>query len=176
MSAVLLLLGVPKMFKPVAIFAHIVETCDESAMVERHRQSGLTDKNIALIRQVLTEGVWSRVVNLPEQLMAAAREHCPPGVELSFSVERELLDTGGGIRRLAGFLRESDPCLVIGGDMRFHAAAARGSARRRVRQHRNRRRGTHPAHREALRSRRRGGLGPLHLGQCLLAAPLRLSP
>ena len=28
---------------------------------------------MALIRQVLTEGVWSRVVNLPDQLMAQAR-------------------------------------------------------------------------------------------------------
>ena len=41
--------------------------------LEQHRQSGLTEKNTVLIRQVLTEGVWSRVVNLPEQLMAKAR-------------------------------------------------------------------------------------------------------
>ena len=32
--------------------------------LEEHRQSGLTDKNITLIRQVLTPGVWSRVVKL----------------------------------------------------------------------------------------------------------------
>lgn len=57
------------------------------------------------------------VHHLPQQLMAAAREHCPPGLELRFSLEQELLDTGGGIRRMAAFLRESDPCLVIGGDM-----------------------------------------------------------
>jgi len=40
---------------------------------------------------------------------------------LRFSLETELLDTGGGIRRVADFLRESDPCLIIGGDMLFDA-------------------------------------------------------
>jgi mannose-1-phosphate guanylyltransferase len=65
-------------------------------------------------------GVREVVVNthhLAEHLEAAARRHCPPGVSLTFSHERELLDTGGGIRRVAAFLRESDPCLLIGGDM-----------------------------------------------------------
>ncbi len=33
----------------------------------------MTPKNLALIRRVLTDGVWSRVVNLPEQLMRQAR-------------------------------------------------------------------------------------------------------
>src|SRR5260370_36674307 len=32
--------------------------------LEDHRVGGLTDKNIALTRQVLSSGVWSRVVNL----------------------------------------------------------------------------------------------------------------
>jgi Phage integrase family len=41
--------------------------------LEQHRQGGLTDKNLALIRQVLTSGVWSRVVQLPLAMMAAAR-------------------------------------------------------------------------------------------------------
>jgi hypothetical protein len=41
--------------------------------LEDHRRGGLTDKNIALLRQVLTPGVWDRVVQLPRQLMAAAR-------------------------------------------------------------------------------------------------------
>jgi integrase-like protein len=43
--------------------------------LEDHRIGGLTDKNIALIRQVLTPGVWSRVVKLPTQMMATARSH-----------------------------------------------------------------------------------------------------
>jgi integrase len=36
---------------------------------------GLTDKNIAFIRHVLTPKVWERVVNLPFALMAEARHH-----------------------------------------------------------------------------------------------------
>jgi hypothetical protein len=43
--------------------------------LEDNRIGGLTDKNIALIRQVLTPGVWSRVVKLPTQMMATARSH-----------------------------------------------------------------------------------------------------
>jgi integrase len=48
--------------------------------LEDHRQGGLTDKNIALIRQVLTPGVWNRVAKLPLQMMATARSqqsHAP---------------------------------------------------------------------------------------------------
>src|SRR5262249_16249099 len=41
--------------------------------LEDHRRGGLTDKNIALIRHVLTPGVWNRVVKLPWAMMAAAR-------------------------------------------------------------------------------------------------------
>jgi hypothetical protein len=48
--------------------------------LEDHRVGGLTDKNIALIRQVLTPGVWSRVVKLPMTMIATAhlkRAHEP---------------------------------------------------------------------------------------------------
>ena len=65
-------------------------------------------------------GVTEVVINahhLSDDLMAAARRTRPAGVELRFSVEDELLGTGGGIRRVASFLRESDPCLIVGGDM-----------------------------------------------------------
>jgi Phage integrase family len=41
--------------------------------LEDHRRGGLSDKNIAFIRQVLTPGVWDRVVKLPLRMMAAAR-------------------------------------------------------------------------------------------------------
>jgi hypothetical protein len=41
--------------------------------LEDQRRGGLTDKNTALIRQVLTPGVWNRVVKLPQHLMSAAR-------------------------------------------------------------------------------------------------------
>jgi hypothetical protein len=48
--------------------------------LEEHRQGGLTDKNIAVIRRVLTPGVWSRVVKLPLAMMVSARrqqQHAP---------------------------------------------------------------------------------------------------
>jgi hypothetical protein len=41
--------------------------------LEDHRQEGLTDKNIAFLRQVLTPGVWERVLKLPFNMMADAR-------------------------------------------------------------------------------------------------------
>jgi hypothetical protein len=40
--------------------------------LEDQRRGGLTDKNTALIRQVLTPGVWSRVVKLPRDMMSTA--------------------------------------------------------------------------------------------------------
>ena len=66
--------------------AHALGDFDEHALrrledvrfvLEEHRDDGMTEKNLALIRQVLTEGVWSRVVNLPEQLMKQARSLQP---------------------------------------------------------------------------------------------------
>ena len=51
-----------------------------SAALEEHRREGLTPKNLQLIRQVLTDGVWSEVVSLPHVLMQearAARHHAP---------------------------------------------------------------------------------------------------
>lgn len=69
-------------------------------------------------------GVTETAINvhhLPEVLEQAARRYKPPGMTLHFSLETELLDTGGGIRRVADFLRESDPCLIIGGDMLLDA-------------------------------------------------------
>lgn len=50
------------------------ERLDELRKVlEDLRQGGLTDKNIAFLRQVLSPGVWSKIVNLPSALMAEAR-------------------------------------------------------------------------------------------------------
>ena len=48
--------------------------------MEEYRQSGLTEKNLAVIRQVLSGSIWREVVRLPDQLMAEARllkEHAP---------------------------------------------------------------------------------------------------
>ena len=50
------------------------------AALEHHRREGLTPKNLQLIRQVLTDGVWSEVVSLPNVLMQQARlakDHAP---------------------------------------------------------------------------------------------------
>jgi integrase len=46
---------------------------------EHHRKEGLTEKNVAFLRHVLTPGVWGRVVKLPFALMAEARrqKHAP---------------------------------------------------------------------------------------------------
>jgi integrase len=51
-----------------------LERLDEMrASLEEHRRGGMTAKNLHLIRQVLTEGIWSEVVSLPEALMQQAR-------------------------------------------------------------------------------------------------------
>jgi site-specific recombinase XerD len=58
-----------------------IERLDEiRASLEHYRRSGLTQKNLQLVRQVLTEGVWSEVVSLPNVLMQqarAAQDHAP---------------------------------------------------------------------------------------------------
>ncbi len=43
------------------------------AALEEHRREGMTPKNLALVRQVLTEGVWNEVLSLPNALMQQAR-------------------------------------------------------------------------------------------------------
>ena len=55
--------------------------------------------------------------HLPREVRRAAQRWSPSGMTLHFSEEAELLDTGGGIRRMAPFLCGSDPCLVLAGDM-----------------------------------------------------------
>ena len=53
---------------------------DMRVALEQHRREGLTPKNLQLIRQVLTDGVWSEVVSLPNVLMQQARlakDHAP---------------------------------------------------------------------------------------------------
>ncbi len=76
---------------------------------------------LALLAHHGAREVVINVHHLAEQLIDVARHHCPRNVELHFSHEPELLDTGGGIRRVAKFLRESDPCLILGGDMLLDA-------------------------------------------------------
>ena len=42
------------------------------AELERYRQPGLTDKNRAVVRQVLVDHVWRSVMRVPERLLAEA--------------------------------------------------------------------------------------------------------
>ncbi len=76
------------------------------------------------LRLLARHGVDEVVINehyLPESLHAAVEATRPEGMTVAWSPEPELLGTGGAIRRVAGFLRESDPCLVLGGDMLLDA-------------------------------------------------------
>lgn len=50
---------------------------DIRANLEEYRHGGLTDKNLTVVRKVLTPGVWKSVVNLPGQLMRDARAKLP---------------------------------------------------------------------------------------------------
>ncbi len=43
------------------------------AALEEHRDGGITEKNLNVIRAVLTEGVWDKVVRLPRAMMVEAR-------------------------------------------------------------------------------------------------------
>jgi len=97
-------------------------------LTELRPKPALPVRGIPLIAYTLAllarHGVTEVIVNthhLPDILMDAARRHCPLDMELRFSIEAELLDTGGGIRRVADFLRQSDPCLIVAGDMLLDA-------------------------------------------------------
>ena len=50
--------------------SQLAELDDLRASMEEYRQSGLTEKNLAVIRQVLSGSIWREVVRLPDQLMA----------------------------------------------------------------------------------------------------------
>ncbi len=87
-----------------------------------------------------SHGVEEAAVNLhhlPHTVRDAVETWRPEGLAVTFSHEPELLDTGGGIRRVADFLRESDPSIVIAGDMLLDldlgtAVKAHRAARRRA--------------------------------------------
>jgi NDP-sugar pyrophosphorylase family protein len=102
-------------------------------------------------------GVDEVIVNLhhsPDATRAVAEVWAPPGLRVHFSEEPVLLDTGGGIRRAAAFLRESDPSLVIAGDMLLDLDLRPLLAR-----HRERRDAATLVLREDLRAERFGTIG-----------------
>ncbi|MDJ0864709.1 MAG: sugar phosphate nucleotidyltransferase [Myxococcota bacterium] len=81
-------------------------------------------------------GVSEVVLNLhhePERVREAALRCAPEGLAVHFSHEPALLDTGGGLRQAAAFLRESDPSLFLAGDMLFDFELAPLLARHRER-------------------------------------------
>jgi NDP-sugar pyrophosphorylase family protein len=69
-----------------------------------------------LARQGCRE-VMINLHHLPETIRAAIEADHPADLEIHFSEEPTLLGTGGGIRRAADFLRESEACIVLAGDM-----------------------------------------------------------
>ena len=51
-----------------------LERLDEMrASLDFYRRGGLTEKNLAVIRQILSGNIWAEVINLPRALMAQAR-------------------------------------------------------------------------------------------------------
>jgi NDP-sugar pyrophosphorylase family protein len=88
---------------------------------------------LALLAAHDVDEVVINVHHLPELLVDAARAHRPPGMAIEFSHEPELLGTGGALRPVADFLRGSDPCLVVAGDMLFEADLTALVARHRER-------------------------------------------
>jgi len=72
---------------------------------------------LALLHHHGVREVAINLHHLPETGREAALRYRPPDTRLELSHEPEPLGTGGGIRRVAPFLRESDPSLVLAGDM-----------------------------------------------------------
>ena len=73
-----------------------------------------------LLELLARHGIDEVIVNLhhlPETIRQAVADFTPRGMRVEFSEEEAPLGTGGGVRRAAGFLRESDPSLVLAGDM-----------------------------------------------------------
>jgi integrase len=59
------------------------------ASLEHHRRFGLTEKNLKIVRLVLTEGIWSEVTSLPSVLMQQARlakDHAPVKAALTAQI------------------------------------------------------------------------------------------
>lgn len=84
-----------------------------------------------------SQGVREVTINLhhlAETVMEAAETYRPPDMNLHWSREPTPLGTGGGIRRAAPFLRESDPSLVLAGDMLLDCDLAGLVARHRDRE------------------------------------------
>ena len=76
---------------------------------------------ISLLLEFLArQGCREVMINLhhrSESVRAAVETDHPAELEISWSEESVALGTGGGIRRAANFLRKSESCVVLAGDM-----------------------------------------------------------
>jgi NDP-sugar pyrophosphorylase family protein len=72
---------------------------------------------LALLARHDVREVIVNLHHLPDTVRAAVERHRPPRLEVRYSHEPELLGTGGGLKAVADYLRESDPSLVLAGDM-----------------------------------------------------------
>ncbi|MBW2316098.1 MAG: NDP-sugar synthase [Deltaproteobacteria bacterium] len=71
-------------------------------------------------RLLARHGIHELAVNrhhLPDQLEWAVEMSRPDKTQVTWSDEPHLLGTGGALRRVRDFLAESDPCLLVAGDM-----------------------------------------------------------
>lgn len=76
---------------------------------------------ISLLLALLSQGgireVMINLHHLPDSIREAVDRDHPEGLDIHWSHEDSPLGTGGGLRRAAAFLRQSDECLVLAGDM-----------------------------------------------------------
>ena len=72
---------------------------------------------LALLQRHAVTEVIINLHHLADALRDAVEECKPAGMRVEYSHEEQPLGTGGALRRAAPFLRESDPCLVLAGDM-----------------------------------------------------------
>ncbi len=96
---------------------------------------------VSLLLELLArQGVREVLINLhhlPDSIRRAVEADHPAELAISWSNEEKPLGTGGGIRRAAEFLRQSETCVVLAGDMLLdvdlealharHVASGRGA-------------------------------------------------
>jgi mannose-1-phosphate guanylyltransferase len=97
-------------------------------------------RNVPVIAYTLMllsrHGVKEVVINthyLPDTVRTAVERHCPSNLTVRFSHEEQLLGTGGGMKAVANFLRESDPSIIVAGDMLLDVDLTAAVARHRER-------------------------------------------
>ncbi|MFO0687649.1 MAG: NDP-sugar synthase [Myxococcota bacterium] len=94
---------------------------------------------ISLLLDLLArQGIREVMINLhylPETIRCAVAADCPASLDVTWSDEEKPLGTGGGIRRAAEFLRGSETCVVLAGDMLIDVDLPALAARHRARGH-----------------------------------------